>query len=54
MDLRVLLIYCIKPGIFIGHSKLNSHLSGYLLKQFGSVGRLEKGNEKMNIFMKGV
>ena len=35
-----------------GHSKLNSCLSGYLLKKLGSVGRLEKENESMNIIIK--
>ena len=35
-----------------GHSKLNSCLSGYLLKKIGSVGRLEKENESMNIIIK--
>ena len=39
--------------IYLGHSKWNSCLSGYLLKKIGSVGRLEKENESMNIIING-
>ena len=38
----------------LGHSKLNSCLSGYILKKLGLVDRLEKENESVNIIIKGV
>ena len=42
-------VLIMKIYAYLGNSKLNSCLSGYLLKKLGSVGRLEKENESMNI-----
>ena len=50
---RICTLY-IEHILSLGHSKLNSCLSGYLLKKLGSVGKLEKENESMiqNIIIK--